>query len=70
MNKTDQGVPWWLIGLRIRVHWVKDRVVTTAYWVAAVAQVLSPAWELPYAMGVAKEKYRSSVCPQDAGILG
>ena len=34
------------------VQWVKDRVVTATAWVAAVTQVRSLAWELPYAEGV------------------
>ena len=37
-------------------------VVTAAAWVTAMAQVQSPAWELPYALGVAiKKKKRKKI---------
>ena len=38
------------------VQWVKDMVLSSVVWVAALVQVQSLAWELPHAMGTAKGK--------------
>ena len=42
------GAPWWLSGLRISI-------VTAVAQVPAVAQIQFLAWELPHAVGVAKQ---------------
>ena len=42
-------------------QWVTDPVVVTAVaWVTAVVQVQSLAWEIPHAMGAAKNKTKTA----------
>ena len=50
IKRHRTGLPLWCSGLRIQQYHSRGSQVT------AVAQVPSLAWELPHAMGAAKEK--------------
>lgn len=52
-KETNSGVPSWYSGLR-------TGIVTAVAWVASVAGVRPLAWELPYAMVIAKKTHTNS----------
>ena len=43
------------------VQWIKDPAYHCSSLVAAVVQVQSLVWELPYVAGVAKKKFKKKV---------